>query len=245
MKAIAYLRVSTEGQADAFGLDVQRDMVSSHCALHGYELVGEHVDEVSGSNGIEDRTALAAALEALELDEAEVLVIPRLDRLARDLVLQEQLLREAWRTGAEVESAAQGESNLRDDPEDPSRALIRQVLGAVSEYERKMIVLRMKRGRMAKAARGGFATGSPPYGWRADGQGGLVEVAHEQEGLEIIREMHGFGFNTQQITDHLNQRKIPTKRGPGYRWWRGTVERIISRFDDEAFLAMVGSVKRD
>ena len=245
MKAVGYCRISTEGQSDGLGLDVQRRQVTDHCWTKAYELVETFEDVTSGSNGLEERTALAGALEALEVDGCGVLVVPRLDRLARDLVMQEQLLAEVWRTGAEVESAAEGEANLRDDPEDPSRALIRQVLGAVSEYERKMIVLRMSRGRMAKAARGGFATGSPPYGWAADGHGGLVEVEHEQEVIEIIREMWGAGLNTQQIAEHLNEREIPTKRGPGYKWWRGTVERIIKRFSDDAFLRMVGSVERD
>jgi hypothetical protein len=41
---------------------------------------------------------------------------------------------------------------LRDDPTDPSRALIRQVLGAVSEYERKMITVRLRAGRARKAS---------------------------------------------------------------------------------------------
>jgi hypothetical protein len=59
-------------------------------------------------------------------------------RLAGDLVLQEQLLAEVWRSG-ELLSTAGGEAHLHDDP---SRRLIRQVLGAVSEYERAMIALR-------------------------------------------------------------------------------------------------------
>jgi DNA invertase Pin-like site-specific DNA recombinase len=71
--------------------------------------------------------------EGLGLADQEV--VYRLDRLARDLVLQEQLLAEVWRSG-ELFSTAGGEANLHGDPEDPSRRLLRQVLGAVSEYER-------------------------------------------------------------------------------------------------------------
>ena len=50
---------------------------------------------------------------------------------------------------------------LGDDPDDPSRTLIRQVLGAVSQYERSMIALRLRSGRRRKAQHGGYAFGAP------------------------------------------------------------------------------------
>jgi hypothetical protein len=50
------------------------------------------------------------------------------------------LLAEVKRVGAAVYSTSPTESSfLGDDPDDPSRALIRQVLGAVAQYERSMI----------------------------------------------------------------------------------------------------------
>jgi DNA invertase Pin-like site-specific DNA recombinase len=67
-------------------------------------------------------------------------VVYRLDRLARDLIVQETLLAEVWRMGREVFSTSAAEQGyLADDPHAPSRKLIRQVLGAVNEYERSMI----------------------------------------------------------------------------------------------------------
>lgn len=63
----------------------------------------------------------------------------RLARLARDLVLQEQLLAEVSRAGGQVFSTSGAEQHyLVDDSDAPSRRLIRQILGAVSEYERSM-----------------------------------------------------------------------------------------------------------
>jgi DNA invertase Pin-like site-specific DNA recombinase len=68
-----------------------------------------------------------------------------------------------------VFSTAGGEADLRDDDADPSRKLVRRILGAVAEYERELLLLRLRRGRQLKAARGGYAgLGSPPYGWRAE-----------------------------------------------------------------------------
>jgi DNA invertase Pin-like site-specific DNA recombinase len=133
---------------------------------------------VSGSNGLDTRDGLADALEALKSRQAGGLIVYRLDRLARDLVLQEQLLADIRRMGAEVFSTSSAEASyLTDDPDDPSRKLIRQVLGAVNEYERAMIALRLRSGRRKKHDNGGYAYGSPPYGWRAVGR----ELAEDPE----------------------------------------------------------------
>ncbi len=83
-----------------------------------------------------------------------------------------------WRTGAEIVSTAPSEANLRDDPDDPTRKLVRRLLGALGEWEREMITLRMRAGRRRKAERGGYAYGSPPYGYRAE-DGALVRVECE------------------------------------------------------------------
>jgi DNA invertase Pin-like site-specific DNA recombinase len=228
MEAVGYLRVSTEGQADAYGLDVQRQTVEEYCAQNGMTLVAIFHDETSGTNGLEHRIGLAQAL-ALIPDEAQTLVIPRLDRLARDLVMSEQLLSEVWNAGGEVVSCSKGEGDLRNDPNDPSRALIRQVLGAVAAYERSMIVLRMKRGRLAKKAKGGYAAGAPPYGYRSDGNGNLVPEPAEQEGLALVLAMVSEGASYRLVASELNRRGIPSKRGKVGSWFPSTVSSIVRR----------------
>ena len=45
--------------------------------------------------------------------------------------------------------------------------MIRQVLGAVAEYERSMVVLRLRNGRRRKAEMGGYASGAPAFGFEA------------------------------------------------------------------------------
>lgn len=228
MKAVvSYLRVSTEGQADrGLGLDVQREQISEHAQQNEMRVVEEFADVTSGSNGLDQRSGLAGALEALALGEAEAILVARYDRLARDLVQQEMILREVASADGEVISAASGEANLSDDESDPSRKMIRQILGAVAEYERELIVARMKRGRMAKAARGGFATGSPPYGWRAQDRE-LVEHPTEQAILADIRTLRGAGDSYRAIANYLNAAKLPTKRGFPHRWHPAQVKRAL------------------
>ncbi len=142
MKLVAYLRVSTDRQAEhGLGLDVQEAAIKAWAKQNGHRIVLWTRDEgVSGSNGLETREALPEALGAVQGRTAAGIAVYRLDRLARDLVLQEQLLAEIKRMGGQLFTTSAAEADyLEDDPSDPSRRLIRQILGAVNEYERSMI----------------------------------------------------------------------------------------------------------
>lgn len=227
-RTVAYLRVSTDKQAEhGLGLEIQREAIEAWARQQRHQIVGWCADEgVSGSNGLESRDGLAEALHRIRAGDATALVVYRLDRLARDLVVQEQLLAEVWRMAADVHSTASGESDLRDDPDDPSRRMIRQILGAVSEYERAMISLRLRRGRERKAATGGFAFGSPAFGYRAQ-EGVLVPNDREQVALTRMRELRAEGLSLRQIADVLHAEGHRSKRGG--RWHPQTVARVLER----------------
>ena len=227
MRVAVYVRVSTGKQVEeGLGLGEQERACRAWAREHGHRVVAVFRDEgISGTKELEHRLGLAEALAAVKDGRAGAIVVYRLDRLARDLVLQEQLLAEVWRSG-ELFSAAGGEANLHDDPEDPSRRLIRQVLGAVADYERAMIALRLRRGRAAKAARGGFAYGSPAYGYRADGRA-LVPDDREQAAIARARELAAAGASLRQIGACLQAEGHPAKRGG--RWHPTTVARVLGR----------------
>jgi DNA invertase Pin-like site-specific DNA recombinase len=91
---IGYLRVSTDEQLKGEGIDIQRDNILRDAAEAGATVVAWFADEaVSGSNGLEKRPGIAeAALGYLDANPGAVIAVYRLDRLARDLIVQEQLL---------------------------------------------------------------------------------------------------------------------------------------------------------
>lgn len=230
MKIIAYTRVSTDRQAeDGLGLDVQERACRAWARDNGHKIIRVESDEgVSGSNGIDGREALPRAMAALRDTEATGIVVYRLDRLARDLVLQEQLLAQIRRYGAEPFTTSAAEAGyLADDPQDPSRRLIRQVLGAVNEYERSMIALRLRSGKAAKHRQGRYAGyGSPAFGQQAISRE-LVPDAAEQKVIEVILDLHDQGHSTRVIASRLNAEGMASKRGG--QWHAQTVARVIGR----------------
>jgi DNA invertase Pin-like site-specific DNA recombinase len=226
VRVVGYIRVSTDRQVDGYGLDVQEKALRTWARDNGHRLVRIYREEgVSGK--LEDRPALADALRAVKDRQGDGLVVPKLDRLARDLVVQEQLIAEVWRMGAAVFSAVASEADyLVDDPADPSRKLIRQVLGAVSEYERAMIALRLRTGRAHKAAAGGYAYGSPAFGQRAADKT-LVADDREQAALARMAELHAGGAALRTIAATLEAEGHRPKRGD--RWHPTTIGRCLAR----------------
>jgi DNA invertase Pin-like site-specific DNA recombinase len=227
-RAIAYLRVSTKEQADdGFGLAVQEDDCRRYCQERGLRLVDVASDAgQSGSNGLETRLALADALGALTDQRADVLVVARLDRLARDAVLQESLFREVQTIGAELASAKPGEAQqLLDDPDDPSRKLIRQILGSLAEYERELIGLRMRAGKARKARDGGYSGGQPAYGSRAVDK----ELAADPDEAAIVarvRRLRADGRSYRQVCAVLEAEGYRPRRAAA---WQPAVVRRIAR----------------
>lgn len=207
MKLVAYLRVSTDQQAEhGLGLEVQEQTIRTWAKSGGHRITSWARDEgVSGSNGLDARVGLLDALAAVQDGLVGGVVVYRLDRLARDLNLQEQLLAEVWRMGARVFSTSASEDAYLDPEgaaDDPSRTMIRQILGAVAQYERAMIRLRLRAGKARKAAHGGYIGGSIAFGYKLV-DGVLVEAEDEQETRERITALRAEGLSLRAIAATL------------------------------------------
>jgi DNA invertase Pin-like site-specific DNA recombinase len=208
-RAIAYVRVSTVEQISGFGLDVQEKAIRDYARDHGIRVLDIARDEgVSGTKGEEGRPGLAEALVRLEAGEAEVLLVARADRLARDLILQETVIRDLKRWERDIVSVAEPDLVA----EDGQRTLIRQILGAVSQYEGWLIAARLRAGREMKRARGGYAAGRPPYGYRAN-RGALEPLPQEQEAISVAKELRRRGMSLRQIAQRLTQEGHRPKGG--------------------------------
>jgi DNA invertase Pin-like site-specific DNA recombinase len=227
MKLAAYLRVSTDRQAvDGLGLDVQERAVRDWARRNGHRIEAIYRDEgVSGSNGVEERVALPEVIAAVEGHEVAGVIVANLDRLARKLTTQEAILGRLWDAGAHVFTADEGEV-LEDDPSDPMRTALRQIRGVFHQLDRAMIAKRLREGRQAKSAAGGYAYGSPPLGTRSK-DGTLIEEPDEAATVALIRELHAQGLSLRAIADELERQGRKTKRGG--TWWPSTVAKVLRR----------------
>lgn len=225
MNLIALLRVSTRGQADdGFGLAAQEKTIRDWARAHHHRIGRVIAEEgVKGDIPLTERTQLLEAVALVAAGRHDGIVVARLDRLARDLVVQEQLIAELARLGKPLRSASPGEDvNLLDA--DPQRVLVRQIMGAIAAYERAMIRMRTTHGLEIKKAAGGYAGGRPPYGWAAIG-GDLRVVPAEQTIRKCIKDWRRQGWTYRKIADRLNANGHRSKDG---REWRAeSVARVV------------------
>ena len=137
-KYVSYLRVSTNRQGvSGLGLDAQRRTVASYLTGNTGELVEEFVEVESGAKS--SRPVLDSALETCRRNKA-VLVIAKLDRLARNVAFISQLME------TRVEFVA------CDAPY--ANRLMLHILSAFAEHEREQISARTKAALAAAKARG-------------------------------------------------------------------------------------------
>jgi DNA invertase Pin-like site-specific DNA recombinase len=108
-----------------------------------------HGEAVKGSDPIDARPNFAAMLEALEANGTKTIIVETTNRFARDLMVQEVGFAMLRARGIEL-IAADSPSSFLDDT--PTARLIRQVLGAVSEFEKAMLVAKLRGRATANAA---------------------------------------------------------------------------------------------
>ena len=143
-KCIGYIRVSSNGQTNGDGLKRQKDSIQEYCKTHKFDLVEVYSDEgVSGT--LLYREGLQEVLES----PVHTVIIEKLDRLGRDLIVSENIIKTIQDKGKNLISTKEGKDLL---DENPSRVMIRQILSSVSQYEKSVIVerLRVARERIKK-----------------------------------------------------------------------------------------------
>ena len=95
MKLVGYCRVSTDNQREEGTIEIQHQALIEYSALNGHELIEIYSDNgISGAKDLDNRPGLVGMLDYLDA-QADItgVLIFKLDRLARDLYIQEHLLK--------------------------------------------------------------------------------------------------------------------------------------------------------
>jgi DNA invertase Pin-like site-specific DNA recombinase len=205
-RAVLYIRVSTDEQSAS--IEAQRETCIRLANQHRYEIIAEFVDEnVSGAITIDKRPALKRALRALADNEADRLIVAKLDRLARNVrvaleIDEDYAARHGW-------GIVFGDMDI-----DTSTALGKMQLSmfaSVARFERDRISERTREALAVKRAQG-VRLGRP-------------STLPAKIGGRIVSERDA-GSSLRAIANGLNHDGIPTAQG-GQSWHASTVRKVL------------------
>ncbi len=213
-KAIAYYRTSsaTNVGADKDSLARQRSAVEAYAKRAGYEIVESYHDAaVSGADALDARPGFAEALKRIASNGVRTIIVETASRFARDLIVAETGFRRL-RTAGIALIAADAPNSFLDDT--PTSAVIRQVLAAVQELDKAMLVSRLKGARQRKRA----------TGIKVDGRKNYAELVPKT--VERAKALKAEGLTLRQVAERLASEGFHTRAETPYQFT--AVGRMIS-----------------
>lgn len=222
-RVFAYCRVSTAQQIEGDGFERQFKAIDAFCQRQGWTTLRPIVQEQhTGSDQVQDRPKLFALLERCGPETSDTIVIERIDRLGRELIVNELFFAECKKRGIKVYTADTGEEQVNAEA-DPTRVLIRQVLGALAQWNKSELVKKLQAGRRRKARETGEACG----GFRRFGHAKDPEqAAMERKTIDFMTERRLRGASYGDIVFDLMQENILNPSGCR-KWSRSTVQHIL------------------
>jgi DNA invertase Pin-like site-specific DNA recombinase len=178
VKAIAYLRTSSDTNlgADKDSQPRQREAVARYAKSAGYEIISEYADEdVKGDISVDQRPGFSAMMEHIAGNGVRTIIVETANRFARDLIVQETGWRYLRDAGINLIAADSPESFLS---ETPTAVMIRQVQGAFAQFEKAMLVAKLRGARDRKKAATGKCGGRKSYAERDAEMVALAKKLH-------------------------------------------------------------------
>lgn len=206
--AYGYLRVSSIGQVDGNGLARQEEAIRAFAKNAGYKITKIFSDEgISGTTEGFSRKGLSDLLA--EATDGVTVIVENCDRIARDLMVGEVILGQFRDEGIPVFDTAGVE--LTNIEGDSTRTLIRQVLGAVAEFQKSQLVARLRSAREKVKAETGRCGGQLPF--------------DNPEIIGRILDLRKDGVSIRGIVKILNDEGVPSPKGG--KWYPNTITRIL------------------
>jgi DNA invertase Pin-like site-specific DNA recombinase len=200
-KAFAYLRTSsaTNVGADKDSDKRQRGAILGFAKASKFEVVGEYYDaDVKGADAIHARPAFAEMLKAILGNGVRTILVQSAARFARDLITQETGFRYLRDLGITLIAVDDPDAFTQDTP---TTNLIRQILGAVSEFQKAELVAKLAGARARKRALTGRCEGPKP----------APEAAQK-----LARRLHRQGKSLREISTKLAAQGFLAPSGKPY-----------------------------
>lgn len=210
----AYLRVSGDEQRLQNTIEAQRHFAAEYAALmHPDALLRWYIDDgVTGMIPLQDRPAGAQLLAAAAAGEISIVLVYKLDRLARKSLYILDAIDRLSKHGVSLCSMTQ----QFDTSTAMGRAFL-QIMASFAELDREQLLERTIAGKARVARAGRIAGGVPPYGYAVGEDKALILddtiVAPGFTAADVIRHIYAWyleGANTYQIAARLTAYRIPT-----------------------------------
>ena len=200
MRTAIYARYSTDKQRESSVAD-QANVCRLRAKSEGFSISMLHSDEgVSGSMPVAQRPGGARMLADALADRFDALIVEGLDRLSRDQVEQERIVRRLEHRGIVIIGVSDGYDSRMD-----SRKIMRGVRGLINEIYLDDLRHKTHRGQSGQVDRG-FVAGGKSYGYRAikTEQGSTFEIDDEQAvWVRWIFTQYAEGWSVQRGQDFL------------------------------------------
>ena len=148
-------------------------------------------------------------------EDCNMALVAKIDRVARDLMMQLWIEKELLKNDVELVSVAEPFRG-----QDSATVLFRQIIGAFAQFEKARITERLSGGRKQKARNGGYAGGGPAFGYKTV-RGSKELHLDEERAKSVIRAFElrdNEGIKRlQTIADRLNEEGHRTARGALFR----------------------------
>jgi len=236
-RAVLMARVSTDEQAEkGYSLPTQLEACRNYADLHGFTVVSEFTDDISGIMPIAERPGGGQVQAMINTKQTDAVIVYCVDRLARDTV-EVLVTARAWlRAGIELHFCDIGKVKSEND-------ILLVIRGWVGGEEREKIRERTTRGKDAKAKDGlVVSSGATPYGY--DYKEGHITPNEQAEIVRMIYTWYVHGdddgdrLSINGIARRLTKMGITTpgelkhqdwnrKCGPGV-WNTATIHKMLS-----------------
>jgi site-specific DNA recombinase len=207
MKAIGYIRVSTEEQArEGISLSMQRSKITAYCALEELELVDIIEDAGISGCSIRNRPGVQQVLQMVRDQKIDAVVIFKLDRLARNTQEALSIATLCQGRGVSLHSITE-----KLDTQSAVGKFFFTLLASLAEMERALIGERIQAVMDLKKERG-EVRGHAPYGMKAvDGK--LVPDPEEQATIARILALHAQRLSIYAIAEILEREGSVNRKG--------------------------------
>lgn len=231
-KLVGYIRVSTSKQRDlGVSLEAQQRKLKMYAEMYELDLISIEVDVASGKDIIK-RPALKRCLAMLDENEADGMLIMKLDRLTRRVKDVCFLVEDYFQDKILISV------NDQIDTQTPTGILMLNILTTFAQWERQVLSQRTCEA-MGFLKENGVQLGRLPFGYTYaerdderndlddDGRKVIVENRNEQATIHRMMALKKDNLTLQAICDRLADDGHTTKRGA--KWQPGTIYKIIKR----------------